>query len=282
MHIAVLLWGITAILGRLIELREFMLVWYRMSMVAIILLFVPKLYRDLKQVRRKNIAQVGFIGVLVALHWVFFYGSIKFANVSVALCALATTSLFTSFLEPIISKTKFNKLEVSLGLMIIPGIFLINKAIPAGYVLGWIFGLIAALLAALFTSYNKKYTQHVPALATIWLQLTVGALFLSILLPLYIYYFPESFVFPTTIDIVYLIVLVVLCTILPYILYLIALKNSSAFATNLINNLEPVYGIILAAIFFNENKELSVPFYIGSSIIFLIIFLHPILKRYFA
>lgn len=279
MHLAVLLWGITAILGRLIDLREFILVWYRMIMVAVILLLVPKLYKDLKFFNIKQLSQIALIGILVALHWVFFYGSIKLANVSVALCALATTSLFTAFIEPIISHKKFNKIEIALGLMIIPGIILINQTIPKGYFLGWMFGLFSAFLAALFTSLNKKYAQHTPAFATVWIQLASGALFLSLLLPIYIYYYPNSFVFPSNIDIVYLFILVVACTIVPYLLYLIALKDSTAFATNLINNLEPIYGIILAAIFFNENQELNTLFYIGSGIIFSIIFLHPILNR---
>lgn len=280
MHIAVLLWGITAILGRLIELREFVLVWYRMVLVAIILLFVPKLYNDLKKLNKKNVIQVSCIGILVALHWVFFYGSIKLANVSVALCALATTSFFTAFVEPIINNTKFNKVEIFLGLMIIPGVVLINESIPKGFLLGWIFGLISAALASIFTSYNKKYTQNVPALATIWLQLTAGAIFLTAILPIYLQFYPNGMIFPKIYDIILLIILVVLCTILPYILYLIALKNSTAFATNLINNLEPVYGIILAAIFFKENQELNLSFYIGSGIIFILIFIHPILKRH--
>ncbi|MEZ5037634.1 MAG: DMT family transporter [Chitinophagales bacterium] len=280
MHFAVLMWGFTAILGKVIHLREYILVWYRMVLVVVLLLFFPKLYKELKQFSKKEIISVGLIGFLVALHWVFFYGSIKFANASVALCALALTSLFTSIVEPIINRKRLNLLEFGLGLLVIPGVLLINQAIPRGYYLGWILGIVAALMAALFTSLNKKFAQNTPELGTLWLQLGAGALFLSGLLPIYIYYFPNSFVLPTSTDWLFLIVLVSFCTILPYILYLKALKKSTAFATNLINNLEPIYGIVLAAVFFNENQELGGHFYLGAIIILLAVFLHPIIIKY--
>lgn len=278
-HIAVLLWGVTAILGKLIQLREFILVWYRMLLVSLLLLLVPRLYKELKLLSSRDFIAIGLIGILVALHWVLFYGAIKFSNASIALCGLSVTSLFTSFLEPMVNKTKFSFSDFLLGIMVVPGILLINQSIPSGYFLGWVFALSASFFAALFTSLNKKYTQNTPEIATIWVQLTFGLLFLSLILPIYIQYFPESFYLPSGSDIYYLLFLVVICTIIPYFLYLAALKNSTAFSTNLINNLEPIYGIILAAIIFKENKELTLSFYIGSFIIFLAVFLHPILKK---
>jgi len=280
MHFAVLMWGLTAILGKLIHLREYILVWYRMVFVVILLLLFPKLYKELKLFSKKDIFAISLIGFLVALHWVFFYGSIKFANASVALCALAVTSLFTSIIEPIVNKKKFSLMELGLGFLVIPGILLINQTIPEGYYIGWILGLTASLAAAMFTSLNKKYAQNTPELGTIWIQLGAGAVFLTLLLPIYLILFPDSFVIPTSSDFIYLLILVTFCTILPYVLYLKALKDSSAFVTNLINNLEPVYGIILAAIFFNENKELGINFYIGAIIILSAVFLHPVLMKF--
>ncbi|MCB9032677.1 MAG: EamA family transporter [Chitinophagales bacterium] len=278
-HIAVFLWGITAILGKLISYSELVLVWYRMTMVSVLFLFFPSIYKELKTLSQSTIIKVGAIGILVALHWVCFYGSIKYANASVALSCLALTSFFTAIIEPIITKTPFNKAELLLGILVIPGIWLISQSINTNYYIGLILGLLAALLAAIFTSLNKKETQHTPPKVTVFIQLGCGALFLSLIMPIYLQFFPNSFYLPDGRDLILLIILAVICTILPYILYLKSLKVLTAFATNLINNLEPIYGIILAAIFFQENKELSISFYIGTLIILLAVFIDPMVQK---
>jgi drug/metabolite transporter (DMT)-like permease len=278
MHIATFLWGVTAILGKVITLQEFPLVWYRMMLVTVCMLFIPPLYQQLKQLRIIDIRIMGMIGILVALHWLSWYGSIKYANASVAVSCIALIAFITSLIEPVLTDAPFRRSNLLLGLLVIPGILLINQSLDMHYKFGFFLGIVAAILAALFTTLNKKYTQHIGSYAITFTELGIGWLFLCALLPVYINHFPENFHNPSGHDWFYLVILSILCTIIPYNLFLKALKVSDAFTTSLINNLEPVYGIILAAIFLSENKELNWKFYLGTGIILSAVFLHAFLQ----
>jgi drug/metabolite transporter (DMT)-like permease len=278
MHIATFLWGVTAILGKVITLSEFPLVWYRMMLVTGCMLFIPPLYQQLKRLHLKDIRVMGMIGILVALHWLAWYGSIKYANASVAVSCIALIALITAFIEPLLTDAPFRRSNILLGLLVIPGILLINQSLDLHYKFGFFLGIVAAILAALFTTLNKKYTQHIGSYAITFTELGIGWIFLCALLPLYIKHFPGNFHNPGGHDWFYLLILSILCTIIPYNLFLKALKVSDAFTTSLINNLEPVYGIILAAIFLSENTELNWQFYLGTIVILAAVFLHAFLQ----
>lgn len=277
-HIAIFLWGFTAILGRWISLSEVPLVWYRVLITCIALLFLPGVLRGLKTFGKKNLAVFAGIGCLIALHWVFFYGAIKYSNVSVALSGLATTSLFTSLLEPLIFKKRIRWVEVLLGLLVIVGIYVIFNATPSNYHKGFIMSLIAAVFAATFSILNKKYIDNGDPKAITVVEMASGFVLLSIAMPFYLQLFPEASLSPTNSDWVYLLIMSLLCTALTMVLALKALKHITAFASNLSLNLEPVYGILLAWVIFDENKELSPNFYIGAIIIILSVFMHPLLE----
>ena len=279
MHTATFLWGITAILGKVITLQEFPLVWFRMLLVTLGTLCIPSVYKQLKALQGKDIKIMGGIGILVAIHWLAWYGSIKYSNASVAVSCIAIISFLTSLIEPLLTKAPFRRSNLFLGILVIPAILLIDHSLELHYKFGFALGLLAALLAAIFSTLNKKYTQHVGSFAITFTELSIGWLFLSILLPFYIKLNPGTFHIPDTHDWFFLFILSVFCTIIPYNLFLIALKVSDAFTTSLINNLEPVYGIILAAIFLKEDKELNWQFYVGTAILIIAVFLHPVLNR---
>ncbi|MFN3940939.1 MAG: EamA family transporter, partial [Chitinophagales bacterium] len=115
LHLCVFIWGFTAILGNLISLQETVLVWYRMGITALSLLLLPDLWRNLKGFSKKQLLHIAGVGILVAFHWITFYGAIKYANVSVALTCMATVSLFTAFIEPLFFKTSVKIAEVIMG-----------------------------------------------------------------------------------------------------------------------------------------------------------------------
>lgn len=278
-HLAVFLWGFTAILGRLITLEEFPLVWWRMLIVSIGLFTLPVVRNNLKKLTKKATLQLSFIGILVAIHWVCFYGAIKYGNVSIALSTLATTAFLTSIIEPLIFRTKVKIEQVLLGIIVIPAIYIMFFTTDLAYAKGITFGMISALFAALFTILNKKVVDNHNAFIITFTELTGGFLFLCIVLPFYHYFNPGAFHIPSANDFYLLVFLALACTILPYILYLYSLKELSAFAINLINNLEPVYGIILAIILFAENKELTTNFYIGTSLVLLSVFVQPLFRK---
>ncbi|MDG1720029.1 MAG: EamA family transporter [Bacteroidia bacterium] len=180
LHIAVFLFGFTAILGKLISLNEVALVWNRLWIGILGLVFIPGVLKGILLITKKNLLKFVGIGVLVALHWLTFYGSIKIGqSASVTLACLATASLFTSVLEPLITRSKFEWIELLLGVIVILGIYLLS-GIGESYYSAIIIGIISAFLAALFSTLNKKYIAGQNTLSVTTIELTSGFLFISI------------------------------------------------------------------------------------------------------
>lgn len=277
LHIAVLLAGITGVMGRLISLNEGLLVWYRMFFTVIVLWIIHHFSR--KDSSRSSFHPYPYLtGGIVALHWVFFYGSIKYSNVSVGLVCFSAVGFFTAILDPLINKRAFDKQEIALGLLVILGIYLMFH-FDANYQTGIILGIISSLLATLFTVINKQLLNQFSSKELSRFELTGGWLVLSILLPVYLFFFPVETILPTTTDLFWLLILSVLCTVLAFHLSLNALKKISPFTVNLSYNLEPVYGILLAFILFREDRELDKGFYIGITLIVLSVLLQSIRIR---
>lgn len=279
LHIAVLLFGVTAILGKLITLEQTALVWNRLWIAVLGLVFIPGVISGILKIKRANLLRFAGIGVLVCIHWLTFYGSIKIGNnASVTLACLATTSLFTSVLEPLITKSKFQWIELLLGALVIVGIYFLSGVGEAFY---WaiVVGLISAFLAALFSVLNKKYITGQNSISVSVIELSSGFLLLTILYPVLQHYLPQSQWFPTGSDWFWLIILGWLCTSVAFVLSMEALKEISAFISNLTINLEPVYGILLAIWLLNEDADLNLDFYIGTFIILLAVVLHPFLIK---
>lgn len=277
LHIAVLLAGITGVMGRLISLNEGLLVWYRMLFTVIVLWIIHYFTRS--NSRRSSFHPYPYLtGGIVALHWVFFYGSIKYANVSVGLVCFSAVGFFTAILDPLINKRGFDKKEIALGLLVILGIYLMFH-FDANYQTGIILGIISSLLATLFTVINKQLLNLYSSKDLSRFELTGGWMVLSILLPIYLFIFPVESILPTTNDLIWLLILSVLCTVLAFHLSLNALKKISPFTVNLSYNLEPVYGILLAFILFREDRELDKGFYIGITLIILSVLLQSIRIR---
>ena len=268
LHAAIFLAGFTGVLGRLIELNEALLVWYRMMFASIALLI---LFFSTKKISKTNLHDTSVlmgIGGIIALHWVSFYGSIKYANVSVSLVCFSAIGFFSAILDPLISKRKFEWIELFLGGVVIIGIYLMFHFDPR-FRIGILFGIVSSLLAAVFPILNKQMMQkHQPETITLY-EMTGGFFILTVLLPFYLAYFPTQQLLPTIPDFLWLLVLSLFCTVLAFNLSVRSLSKISPFTVNLSFNLEPVYGIALAFIFFKEYKEVGLSFYIGIAIIFL-------------
>ena len=268
LHIAVFLAGFTGLLGALIQLNEGLLVWYRMLLTVAILAVILWYRNELRTISTKDMIKVAGVGAIVALHWVSFYGSIKYANVSIALVCFSSIGLFTALLEPVFFKRKIDPVELILGLMAISGIYLIFNFNPE-YSTGIVLGIISALLAVLFSIMNKQFVDRIPPKTLTFFELGGGWLFLTLILPFYLYLLPTAKYLPSAIDWFWLLILAAICTVWAFELQLKALKKLSPFTNNLIYNLEPVYGIALAFIFLKENKEFTIEFYWGLGIIIL-------------
>ncbi len=270
LHIAVIFAGFTAILGKLIDLNEGMLVWYRMLLSALTLAIILFFRKELKTLSLKNCLMLFGVGAIIAMHWVTFYGSIKYSNVSVSVTCLSAIGFFTSLFEPLIMRRRIDILEVLLGLLAIAGIYLIFNFYPE-YKTGILFGIISAMLACLFPILNKKLLKSfTPKIVTLY-EMTGGFIALCFILPIYFNFFPANYFIPTASDWMWLLVLSWICTVFAFILSLNSLKHISAFTVNLSYNLEPVYSIIMAFIIFKENKFLGPGFYYGFALILLAI-----------
>ncbi len=272
LHLAVFLAGFTAILGKLITLNEGLLVWYRLLITVATLFILFYIKKQFIKLALKDALKIFGVGAIVAIHWVTFYGSVKYANVSVALVCFSASGFFTAVLEPFILKRRIVFIELALGVLAIAGIYIIFDFHPQ-YKLGIAFGIISAIGSALFPIFNKDFIKKfTPQVVTLY-ELTGGLLALTLLIPLYLLQFPATYYLPTTSDWLWLLVLAWFCTVLSFNLQLTALKKISAFTVSLSYNLEPVYGIILAFIFYKENEELNYQFYIGVALILLSVIL---------
>jgi drug/metabolite transporter (DMT)-like permease len=266
LHVAVVLAGFTAVLGKLITLNEGLLVWYRLLITVVTLGILLRISRQLQKVGSRDMIVLAGVGAIVAMHWVTFYGSVKYANISVALTCFSASGFFTALFEPLILKKNINWLDLLLGLMAIAGIYIIFDFHPQ-YKLGILFGIVSAVGSAVFPVFNKKLLARVEPRTLTFYELGGGLLALSMLIPFYLHYFPAAYYLPTSSDWIWLLVLAWFCTVFSFVLQLNALKKISAFTISLTYNLEPLYGIILAFIFFRENKYLNSGFYVGLALI---------------
>jgi drug/metabolite transporter (DMT)-like permease len=276
LHIAVFLAGFTGLLGRLITLNEGMIVWYRLLLTAATMWILFGLMKKMQKIVITDILKITGVGFIAAMHWVTFYGSIKYSNISVALVCFSSIGFFTALFEPLILKKRINVIELLLGLITLLGIYIIFH-FDTQYKTGIIIGIISAMLASLFPIYNREFLKRINVETMLAWQQTGGFVVLSILLPFYLQKFPTNSFIPSLENFGWLLMLSWLCSVIAFQLSSNALKKLSAFTVNLTYNLEPVYGIILAFIVYQENQFLSKWFFVGFGIIAVALIIHIIL-----
>jgi drug/metabolite transporter (DMT)-like permease len=249
-----------------------------MSLVVLAVAFIPAFWRGVRRMSLRTVAIFSGIGVVVALHWVTFYGAIKLANASVAATCMGVAPIIMSVVEPWITNKRFDPRELVIGIAAVPGVMLVVGGTPGGMRLGIAAGVLSAFLVALFGSLNKRFVESGEPLAVTGLELAAGTVFLTVLalsfggdsmrLPL-----------PDARDASLLLVLSIACTLFPFALSLVALRNLSAFSAQLAVSLEPVYAVVLAMLLLSEQRELSLQFYAGLAVILGSVFAHAMLKR---
>lgn len=277
-HFCVLLWGFTAILGKLITLRALPLVWWRMLLVTAALLCTPRVWRGLRTLSARLTAIYAGIGVIVALHWLTFYGAIKLANASVAATCIALAPVFLAMIEPAIARRAFDVRELLLGIAVVPGVALVAGGVPAEMRIGIAVGALSALFVACFGALNKRMVEHADPLTVTFIELGAGAVCLTILAPL-LPHDGAAFVLPDLRDAALLLILALACTLLPFALALNVLRKLTAFNVQLVTNLEPVYAIVLAIPLLGEQHQLDGWFYLGVVVILGAVFAQPLLTR---
>ena len=266
LHLSVFIAGFTGVLGRLIELDSAVLVWHRMAWAAALMAFFLLFRKELKHYKFQDICEMGGVGVLLCLHWVFFYASIKASNVSIGVVCFSLVGFFTALFEPIINKHKFSISEFLFSILTVCGVYLIFH-FDTRYRLGIVFGIISSALYALFAIANQHVGKRYEAKNMLFWEMIGGLVVLSAILPIYNYFLPVGKLMPTGLDYPYMAFMVVVCTIGLCLLQIIVLQKIDAFTVNLTYNLEPVYSIILAMLIFNEYQELNFSFILGIAMI---------------
>ncbi len=276
MHFIVVIYGFTAIIGKLIYMNALQMVWYRMLFATISLFLFIKWKKVNLSIAKKDILKLIGIGLVVAIHWITFFGAIKISNISVTLGIMASGTLFASIFEPIFFKQKVNLLETLLGIFIVIGLYLIFSY-EIHFIKGIIVAIISSVLATLFTILNKSYTHKFPPTLISFYEMSGG--FLGITLYLFAtQQFNTQLLQPSLSDIIYVMILGIICTAFAFAVSVDVMKELSAYNVILAVNMEPVYGIILAYFIFGESEYMSGGFYLGTIVILLSVFLYPTIK----
>ena len=282
-HLCVVLWGFTAIIGKLISLPALPLVWWRMLLVVALLMLLPRVWRGLRAMSARLRWSYAGVGVLVALHWLTFYASIKLSNASVGATCMALATVFTALIEPVLTGKRLSKREVGLGIAVLPGVALVAGGVPGDMLIGVVVGTISALFVACFSSLNERLVEHSDALSVTALEMAAGVAAMTVIAPLTGLLSPafggDPFVLPDLRDGAYLLALAVACTLVPFALSLMALRHLTAFGSQLAINLEPIYAIALAILLLGEQHELTPQFYLGVAIILGVVLVYPLLVR---
>ena len=262
LHLAIFLAGLTAIFGKLITLNEGVLVWHRMTLTALFWAAFLLYRKSFPRIPVKAMLEIGLLGIIMALHWVFFYASIKHSNVSIAVVCFALSCFFTAIFEPIINRTRLSARDLVMSFLTISGIALIFH-FDTRYRLGITLGTISSAFYGLFTVVGKRTGKKHPASTLLLYEMIGGAMFLTLLMPLYLQVFPNLAIIPQADDVVLLLLFVIFCTLWLNLLLFQALQGLSSFTVSLSFNLEPIYSIAIAMMIFNEARELGWSFVAG-------------------
>ena len=278
LHLIIFMWGFTSILGKLIHLDAFVIVWHRV-LIAFVALGIGLVYlkKSFKINSKTNLWKVFGVGIIVALHWMTFYKSIQLSTASLGILCLSTTTIHVTWLEPLIMKRKFSWIEFSLGLLVIYGIYFVSSDFKADDFEALAYGLTSALCAALFSVFNARLAQDIPSSTITFYELLIGFIFMSVVL-LFTGDLNEDLFTMTMSDFLWLVFLGILCTSFAFLATIEVVKRLGAFTVSLSINLEPVYTILLAIVILNENELLGSHFYIGSGIIVIVVIANALIK----
>ena len=278
LHLVVFLLGFTAILGKLISLNAVNLVFYRTAIATIASLLLALVLNVKLRIGKLAVFKLMFIGLLVGLHWITFFGAIKASNVCVTLACLGVSTLFTAVAEPISQKRKISSVEVLVGVLIILGLATVFN-FEIQYVSGIILGVVSFVIAGVFSVLNKNISHKYDALTVNFYEIIAAAV--SIL----VYLLINGSLMPITqissSDWIWLLVLGVLCTSFAFTATVWIMKQLSAYDVVLAINLEPIYGIFLAYFIFGNEEKMTPGFYAGVTLVIFAVFAFPFLKRRF-
>ena len=284
LHFIVLLWGFTAILGKLLSLPPVEIVFWRTGLAALGIGVLLTVRGQSLRVSGAQLARLLGVGVLVAAHWITFFLAARLSSVSVCLAGLATLALWTSLLEPLLLRRPVRAYEVGLGLLTMAGLYLVSQA-ELDQLTGLLVAVLSAGLSALFSVLNSRLTQQHSPLALTFYEMLGACVSIALFLPFYGLYFTQGAgvrVGWHGLDWLWLLLLAGVCTVYAFSTFVELMKRFSPFTVNLTINLEPVYGILLAVLIFDDKERMAGGFYLGTALILLSVLVHPLVAKRFS
>lgn len=282
LHFIVFLWGFSAILGKLVSIPAFEMIFFRGLLAAAGMGIVIVLTRGSFYVTQSQLVRLLLIGVIVTIHWLAFFGSARISNVSVSLVGFATNSLWAALLEPWFNQSRIKKFELLLGLTVLGGLYIIFS-FDFQYAGGLLLGILAGFTSALFSVFNARMVRSVSPFAITFYEMI--SIFISLGMIMLIYPLfnstPNFNLTPTWEDWIYIALLAGVCSVYAYSVAVELMKKISVFLIQLTLNLEPLYGIIMAVIIFGDTEKMSTNFYLGTAIILSAVVSYPFLKKRF-
>ena len=275
-HFIIFIFGFTAILGSLISVNSYQIVWFRVLIAALTIIVVIKILKKSIQISLSQLLMLVFCGFLISLHWVFFFKAIKVSNVSVTLSILSLGAFITSFLEPFFYKKKIVKYEVIFGIIVAAGTIIVFKT-QLHYLEGIIYALIAVLFSVFFTLINGKIINYLPSLTISFYELSSGFFILSFILLLR-GDFSSELIKITQDDLLWLLILGTICTAYAFVISVDVMKHLSPYTIMISINMEPIYGMLLAYLLLGDNEKMSSLFYVGFFLIFFSVIMNGYLK----
>ncbi len=277
LHVTVVLWGFTAILGRVISIQALPLVWYRLVVVVVVLALLVPLRGLAMRIPLRSAVRYGLVGATIGIHWLCFYGAIKEAGVSTAVLMLSTVTFFTALVEPLVFRRRVAVGELVLGAIVVVGAALLIRVELHAEAPGILLGLGAAVFAAIFGVLNGKLAHAEPPERLMLYELAGSLAVVSLCFVA----LPAQFVSPSDLsgsDFGWLVVLAVMCTVIPQVWVIHVLRTLSPFTVAVSVNLEPVYALILVAILFPDETSPSPTFYLGAALLFGVVIVNGIRK----
>lgn len=279
LHFLVFIAGFTPILGELISIDAIPLVWFRMFFATILMFIYIKIAKIDIKISPKAILKLGIAGIIIALHWITFFGSIKMSNISIALGMYSTGAFFASIIEPIVFRRAAIWYEIVFGIFVVLGVFIISHN-EFQYISGILLGLLSAFLSSLFAVLNGKFLDKHSATTISFYEFLSGVLFISVFILFLEKPFSFEFFKLSSLDYGYLFILASICTAYTFIAAVHVMKVISPYTVVLSYNLEPIYGILLAMFFFPEQEKMSPSFYYGATIIIVMVLLNALFKNW--
>tara|TARA_B100000809_G_scaffold266929_1_gene333164 strand:- start:7441 stop:8313 length:873 start_codon:yes stop_codon:yes gene_type:complete len=280
LHVTILIFGLTGVLGKLISIDSYLLVWYRVGIALVSVLAYFMFTKFSLKISRKELIKTLLVGIIIAVHWVTFFEAIKQSNVSVALVCFSSSTLFTALLEPLYFKRRIKPYELIFGLLIITGLYFIFS-FEFKYLAGMILAVVSAALASWFTVLNGVLIKQSNAKLISFYELLGAFIVVSIYLLVTNGLDISRFAVPLQ-DLKWLVILGTLCTAFAFIMSVEVMKKISPYTVTISVNLEPIYSIILALIIWPESETMSFGFYMGTLIVIATIFLNAALKKRFS